>query len=208
MTFTFIGLGNPGDEYAQTRHNTGRIILEHFRVAHDFPEWKKDVKSQSLVSKGKIVDGKTTHTVTLVCPETFMNKSGISAKAFVGNVKEGGAAVAKAAERMLVVYDDLDLPFGTMKFSFNRSSGGHKGVESIIKAVKTEAFPRLRIGIAPTTPSGKMKKPHGGEVVEKVILGEFKATELAELKKMTKKINEGLEIFIHDGRERAMTFLN
>ncbi len=200
MTFHFIGLGNPGEEYAQTRHNTGQIILEHFRVAHDFPEWKNDMKSKALVSKGKV--GK--HTVVLVCPQTFMNKSGISAKAFVENGKEN----PKEAERMLVIYDDLDLPFGAMKFSFNRSSGGHKGMESIIKAVKTEAFPRLRIGISPTTPAGKLKKPHGEEAVEKVILGQFKKEDMAELKKLFRTIDEGLTLYIEEGRERAMTFLN
>jgi peptidyl-tRNA hydrolase, PTH1 family len=196
MTFTFIGLGNPGDEYKHTRHNAGRIMLEYFRKDHDFPEWKSDKKSQALVSKGKI----GTHTVTLVCPETFMNKSGVSTKAFVTSVK--------SAERMMVVYDDLDLPFGATKISFNKSSGGHKGVESIIKAVKTTAFPRLRMGIAPITPSGKIKKPAGEELIEKVILGEFTPEQITSLKKMSKQTNEALEIFVTKGREFAMTFLN
>ncbi len=196
MVFTFIGLGNPGEEYEKTRHNTGRIVLEHFRVAHDFPEWKSDKKSQALVSKGKI----GSHTVTLVCPETFMNKSGISAKAFVTNMK--------SAERMMVVYDDLDIPFGSGKISFNKSSGGHKGVESIIKAVKTQAFPRMRIGISPTTPKGKIKKPSGEVAVEKKILGDYTPDELKELKKLSKMTNEALEIFVKSGREAAMTFFN
>ena len=199
-TFTFIGLGNPGEEYIKTRHNAGRIMLEHFRKEHDFPEWKVDKKNSSLVSKGKISVGKTEHTVTLVCPETFMNKSGVSAKSFVTS--------PKAAERILVIYDDLDLPFGTGKISFNKSSGGHKGLESIIKAVKTEAFPRLRIGISPTTPSGKMKKPNGEVAVTKNILGEFSKDELVTLKKMSKKSNEALEFLITHGREKAMTFFN
>ena len=196
MTFTIIGLGNPGEEYQQTRHNTGRIVLEHFRIAEDFPEWKADKKSNSLISKGTI--GK--HTVVLVAPETFMNKSGLAAKNFSAN--------AKSAERVMVIYDDLDLPFGTSKMSFNKSSGGHKGLESIIKAIKTQAFPRIRIGIAPTTASGKIKKPSGEALVDKVILGEFKKEELAQLKKLSKKVNEALEIWIKDGREIAMNFFN
>jgi PTH1 family peptidyl-tRNA hydrolase len=196
MTFTFIGLGNPGAEYEDTRHNTGRILLEHFRVAHEFPEWKADKKSQALISKGKI----GSHSVTLVAPETFMNKSGVSAKSFVSSVK--------GAERMMVVYDDLDLPFGSAKISYNKSSGGHKGIESIIKAVKTEGFPRMRIGIAPTSPAGKIKKPVGDEKVQKHILGEFKPEELKELKKLSKRANEALEIYVTEGRERAMTAFN
>jgi PTH1 family peptidyl-tRNA hydrolase len=200
MTFFFIGLGNPGDEYKNTRHNTGRIMLEHFRLAHEFPEWQKkmaaDKKSIALISKGKI----GSQTVTLVCPETFMNKSGVSAKAFVTSVK--------GAERMMVVYDDLDLPFGSSKISFNKSSGGHKGLESIIKALKTEAFPRIRIGISPTTPSGKLKKPVGEDAVTKLILGPFKPDELTALKKLSKRVNEALELFVTSDREVAMTNFN
>ena|SRR5665213_2141943 len=196
MTFTFIGLGNPGKEYENTRHNTGRMMLEYFRVAHDFPEWKADKKSQALISKGKI----GSHSTTLVCPETFMNKSGISARVFATN--------AKSAERMLVVYDDLDLPFGSAKISFNKSSGGHKGLESIIKAVKTQAFPRMRIGISPSTPKGKIKKPQGDEAVEKKILGDFNTDELTALKKLSKRTNEALEIFVREGCESAMTAFN
>ena len=97
-----------------------------------------------------------------------MNKSGLSAKSFVTSIK--------SVERMLIIHDDLDLPFGVSKISFNKSSGGHKGLESIIKAVKTEAFPRLRIGIAPVTTSGKIKKPVGDAAVQKHILGELNRT--------------------------------
>lgn len=200
MTFTFIGLGNPGEEYARTRHNTGRIMLDFFRVSHDFPEWKKDSTSNVLISKGKITYGKKTHTVVLVCPETFMNKSGVSAKCFVDN--------AKSAERTLVVYDDLDMPFGRAKISFNKSSGGHKGVESIIKALKTKAFARLRVGISPVTPKGTLKKPSGESQVEKLILGDFKTDEMAVLKKLSHRANEALELFVTEGRESAMTFFN
>jgi PTH1 family peptidyl-tRNA hydrolase len=138
--------------------------------------------------------------VTLLAPETFMNKSGSSVKTLVAN--------AKAAERMLVVYDDLDLPFGTGKMSFNRSSGGHKGLESIIKGVKTEAFPRLRIGISPVTSSGKIKKPSGEEAVNKVILKEFSKDELSALKKLSKKVNETLALLVSDGRDKATGFFN
>lgn len=196
MIFTFIGLGNPGEEYEKTRHNTGRIMLEHFRAANDFPEWKIDKKSQALISKGKI----GSNTVTLVCPETFMNKSGNSIKQL--------AISSKSAERMLVIYDDLDLPFGRAKISFNRSSGGHKGLESIIKAIKTEKFSRIRIGTSPTTLSGKMKKPIGDSAVQKHILGQFSKDQLSALKKLSKKVNEALQTFISEGRERAMTEFN
>ena len=121
-------------------------------------------------------------------------------KSFVTNSKQ--------AEKVLVIYDDLDLPFGKVKISWNKSSGGHRGLESIIKALKTEKFARIRIGISPSTFSGKTKKPQGEQAVMKHILGKFKPDELLALKKLSKKINQALETFVTDGLERAMTEFN
>ncbi len=104
----------------------------------------------------------------------------------------------------MVIHDDLDIPMGSVKISFNKSSGGHNGVESIIKAVKTQEFVRVRVGISPVTPSGKIKKPSGEELVERQILGEFKKPELEILKKLSKKISEVLEKFVKEGKERVL----
>src|SRR5690606_12897922 len=105
----------------------------------------------------------------------------------------------KQAVDCLVVYDELDLGVGKLKISFNKSSGGHKGVESIIKNLKTKEFPRLRIGIAPVTPSGKVKKVLGEEAVVKHVLTKFKPSELDELKKVEKNVLKAIEIFIEKG---------
>lgn len=172
--YIVVGLGNPGEEYAHTRHNTGRMCAD-------------------LISE-KVKD------VKVFIPDTFMNKSG-SAVAKVVKSK-------KAAEKMIVIYDDLDLPLGKMKISYNRSSGGHRGVESIIKALKTEAFIRIRIGISPSTPSGKLKKPLGEKVVEKHILSEFKKAEMEVLKKVFKNIVTAVEVIKESGYESAMTGFN
>lgn len=195
MAYIFVGLGNPGQEYEDTRHNTGRILVSLFGKAND-AEWKMDKKLNAQVAKIKI--GKSP--VTLVLPDTFMNNSGKSVKPLITSVK--------SAEKLVVLYDDLDLPFGTNKISFNKSSGGHRGVESIIKNIKTEKFARIRVGISPTTPSGKIKKPKGEEAVTKVILGKFKPEELTALKKLSKKVNEALETFVSEGLEKAMTGFN
>lgn len=195
MAHIIIGLGNPGEEYKDTRHNTGRMLVEWLGKAFD-ADWKTDKKLNATISKIKI--GKTT--VTLVLPETFMNNSGKSVKSLITSVK--------SAEKLMVVYDDLDLPFGTNKISFNKSSGGHRGLESIIKAIKTEKFARVRVGISPKTPSGKIKKPKGDEAVTKVIMGKFKDEEMKELKKLSKKLNETLEVFVSGGLEKAMTSFN
>ena len=134
MTYIFVGLGNPGEEYVGTRHNTGRMMIEFFAKEMK-AEWKYDKKLNGQTAKVKI--GKTS--ATLLLPDTFMNNSGKSVKPLlVPGVTWDKKKVEKAAEKLVVVYDDLDLPFGSSKISFNKSSGGHKGLESIIKALKTE----------------------------------------------------------------------
>ncbi len=135
-----------------------------------------------------------------ILPETFMNKSGNAVSPLITSIKK--------AKNLIVIHDDLDLPIGRVKMSFNRGSGGHKGVESIIKKIKTEAFTRIRVGISPKTPSGKTKKPIGGEAVQKHILGKFKETETKELKKIGKISAQVLEIFANDGLESAIAEMN
>jgi len=136
----------------------------------------------------------------IITPDTFMNKSGEALRPFVKNKKQ--------AEKLIVVHDDLDLPLGSFKISFNKSSGGHKGVQSIMDVVKTEEFTRIRIGISPATPSGKLKKPSGEENVERHILGKFKPAELATLKKLHKKIAEAIQVIVSESREKAMSEFN
>ncbi len=195
MAYIFVGLGNPGEEYENTRHSTGRMLLNMLGKSLG-AEWKDDKKLNSLVAKVKL--GKTP--IILFLPNTFMNKSGSAVKPLIGSLK--------AAEKLMVVYDDLDLPFGVSKISFNKSSGGHRGLESIIKAIKTEKFARVRVGISPTTGTGKIRKPQGEDAVTKVIMGKFKPEEMLQLKKLSKKIEEALETFVTDGLERAMTGFN
>ncbi len=196
MNYIIVGLGNPGDEYADTRHNSGRMVLEVFRKKNDFPEWEKDKTLKALVSRGSFGKDK----ITLLQPDNFMNVSGKSVAPLVKNAKD--------AERTIVIYDDLDLPLGIMKISFNRSSGGHRGVESIIKALKTKAFARLRIGICPATPSGKPRKPKGEDALLEFIVGPFKKPEMEVMKKVTKKGAEALVLILTEGREIATGKVN
>jgi PTH1 family peptidyl-tRNA hydrolase len=191
-----VGLGNPGEEYKKTRHNTGRIILDIIRKKIDADDFEFNKKINALVSEGKIGKEK----VMLIEPETFMNKSGLSLKSLITSKKKAGDLV--------VIYDDLDLPIGKMKISFNRGTGGHRGLESVAKQIKTLEFVRFRVGISPKTPSGKTKKPSGEQAVEKHILGVFKDPEMLELKKIGKHATEALEVFVEDGVEMAMTRFN
>ena len=133
-------------------------------------------------------------------PDTFMNNSGKVVAPLIKSKKD--------LADLIVIYDDVDLPLGKIKISFNRSSGGHNGVGSIIKHLKTEEFVRIRVGICPTTPTGKLKKPKGEEAILKFLLGEFKKEELAELKKLSKKITEAIDTFYTDGLGKAMSLYN
>ncbi len=170
------GLGNKGEEYEKTRHNTGLIILDLI---------KDDSNKKIIFFK----------------PNCFMNESGgpIATIARKNKIKP---------ENVVVIYDDMDIPIGKIKISFNRSSGGHNGVESIIKNLKTEGFLRIRVGISPHTPTGKLKKPLGEKAVLDFLLKDFKASEIAELKKVSKKINEALEMFVLEGKEKMMSIYN
>jgi PTH1 family peptidyl-tRNA hydrolase len=199
MKYTIVGLGNPGQEYEGTRHNTGRIVLD-FIQGEMGEEYKFDKKLNANVVSGNIGTGKKAVKITLIAPDTFMNNSGKA----VGQIVKS----KKAAEGLVVIYDDFNLPLGRMKISFNRSSGGHNGVESIIKAVKTEGFVRIRIGTAPETAKGDAKVPHGEEKIEKFILGKFKEDEMKVLKKISKKAMEAVEMIVKEGREKAMSVFN
>lgn len=191
-----VGLGNPGDEYKSSRHNTGRILAESFCKKEKFPEFKVDKKLKAVVSGGKMEKEK----VEVIIPETFMNKSGLSLKPIVTSKKK--------AQDLIVIYDDLDLAIGTFKISFNRGSGGHRGVESIVRTLKTKEFVRIRVGISPSTPSGKVKKPQGEKKVVDFIIGDFKPKELDAIKKVSKKINEALEMIITENYQKAMSVYN
>lgn len=191
-----IGLGNPGEEYKSSRHNTGRIIAETFSKKEKFPEFKVDKKLKAIVSEGKIGKEK----VEVILPETFMNKSGLSLKPIITSKKK--------AQDLVVIYDDLDLALGTFKISFNRGSGGHRGVESIVRTLKTKEFVRIRVGISPATPKGKVKKPIGEKMVVDFIIGNFKPKELEIIKKVSRKIHEALEMIATEGYPKAMSVYN
>lgn len=190
-----VGLGNPGEEYKISRHNTGFIILDYVLGK---VEWKQSSLTKALFCKDSIHE----KSVLYLKPQTFMNNSGI-AVSFTQNEK----AKIKP-EDIIVIYDDIDLPLGSLKISFNRSSGGHNGVESIIKKIKTREFVRIRIGISPKTPTGKIRKPKGEEKILKFLLGNFKDDELKELKKTSKKVKEIIEMIIIEGKEKTMSIYN
>lgn len=191
--WVIIGLGNPGNEYARSRHNVGRDILMAIAAREGFSEWKAHATSESLVVKGTFAGA----GVTFVLPETFMNKSGRSAQKFVKS--------PKAAARLVVIHDDIDLPIGRWKFAFDRGSAGHRGVESIMRALKTKAFVRVRVGVTPTGfLSRKLKKPAPGEGVVDFVLGKFSPGEQKDIARVTDEVRDGLVTLLTEGPEKAM----
>ncbi|OHB17331.1 MAG: hypothetical protein A2749_01855 [Parcubacteria group bacterium RIFCSPHIGHO2_01_FULL_45_26] len=155
----------------------------------------------------------TRHNVGRELAEYLRDKSKISgAKFFIPDefMNNSGRAVAKImigkkTFHLLIIHDDLDLPIGSFKLSFNKGSGGHRGVASIIKALKTEAFMRLRVGICPCTPKGSLRKPVGDDKIVAFILGRFKKPEQKIVLSMRKKIIKALNVLVLEGKEKAMS---
>lgn len=196
MALVIVGLGNPGKEYEKTRHNAGRSVVERIAKEEGFDDFVFNKTANALVAKGALGG----ESITLVLPETMMNLSGRAVMAFVKS--------PKAAKDLLVIHDDLDLPLGTLKMVCGRGSGGHKGVESIMRAIKTKDFARLRIGISAVGKKNQAKKVVGEEKVIKLVIGKFKPTEEVTVKKAYKKAAEAVCLFATSGVEAATMFAN
>lgn len=186
-TILIGGLGNPGEKFIKTRHNIGRETIALFRKDGGFPDFHFEKKWTAWVSEGKIGKTKTV----LVLPDTFVNKSGsgIAPTSRFYNIK---------ACDVFLIHDDADIPFGSTKLSFGKRSAGHKGVESVIKALKTRGFWRFRIGIG-----GKRDIP-----AENLVLKKFNAQEEKIARKIMKKTITAIRCVAADGPEKAMNEYN
>ncbi len=166
-----IGLGNPGKEFENTRHNTGFLFVDELAKHLKAGELTYNKKLKSEVVEVNYKLKAISYKLILAKPQTFINKSGEAVLALRRDKIK--------SENILIVHDDIDILWGNFKFSFGRSSAGHKGVESIIKALKTKNFWRLRIGIQPTL------KKHTS--ADKVILKRFTPAEFKTLNQTIKK---------------------
>ncbi|MEK7576548.1 MAG: aminoacyl-tRNA hydrolase [Patescibacteria group bacterium] len=162
-----IGLGNPGKEYTNTRHNVGRETAEAIAKYFKCDQFSPDKKYAGLVTKGLFGEEKAIY----ILPDTFMNRSG---KAL--------SDISTKPKDLIVIHDDTDLPLGTVKISFGKNSAGHKGVESIMRAIKSKDFWRVRIGIQKKKRVDSMK----------LVLQKFTPTERLIIKKIEKKVLEAL----------------
>jgi len=173
-----IGIGNPDEQHQNTRHNVGFMMLDYIAKKSGCDNFEFNKKLNSLVTKHKIGEKQ----VFLAKPQTYVNKTGEAAYKLRNFYK------AKP-EQILVIQDDLDIPFGNTKISFDKNSGGHRGIESIMKALKTKKFYRLRIGLATT----RLKKARQqsdkkrDEFIVKMVLSKFSPSERDEIKRIFKE---------------------
>ena len=196
LMFYIVGLGNPGDKYADTRHNVGWLVLDYCLA-----EWSLPNLIESKASSGRISDGLVAGSeVGILYPSTFMNNS--------------GSAVAKLVSKsevsnLIVVHDDIDLPFGEVKVVKGRGAGGNNGVKSIIEKLGSKDFVRVRVGIAPKSFwTGEMKRPAGGGPLERFVLKPFGSAELKKLPEVFNLVKGAIEIVVTKGVEEAMNQCN
>lgn len=182
-----VGLGNPGKGYERTRHNLGFMLIDLLARQTNAQVKRKDCRA--LVGRAEI-EGET---IELVKPQTYMNLSGESVSCLFGKSTD-----AKASE-MIVISDDLALPFGKIRLRPKGSAGGHNGLKSIIACLKTEEFIRLRIGIQPEHPINDTKR---------FVLEEFSRAERDDVEKILETCAEAVSVIIRDGIEKAMAQFN
>lgn len=184
--YLIVGLGNPGKEYANTRHNLGFRAIYNLAKTNNIT--KTIYKDHSLVATGKIAGER----VALAQPQTFMNKSGVAVEQLVRDYKV-------PLDKLIIIYDDLDLPTGKIRIKLKGSSGGHNGIKSIIDHLGTEQFARIKIGIG---------RPPEGVGVVNYVLEYFTEEEEKVIKDSLKDIIGVIETILSKGFQDAMTKYN
>lgn len=185
-----VGLGNPGRSYARHRHNIGFICLNHFARSQGIKFDKK--KGLARIGQGKVANNE----VVLARPQTFMNNSGQSVSRLVDKFNID-------PNDLIVIHDDLDLPLAKIRLSHGSSSGGHKGINSIIQELGTQDFIRLRIGI------GRPNKPEISEDdIIAYVLSDFTPTEKRAINNILPQVSEAILCLLKEGLTPAMNKFN
>ena len=183
-----VGLGNPGREYAATRHNVGWWLIDHLADVWHFDGWKKDGESQ--VANGTVAGVK----VRLVKPQTFMNLSGQALRNYVRR------PFWSAAKDLLVVVDEVQLPVGRTRVRARGSAGGHNGLKSVEHALGTQEYARLRIGVGPSDERKGIYKD-----LADFVLAPFARDERDDVLALMPQLTATIEIWLREGVEKAMT---
>ncbi len=181
-----VGLGNVGEKYCFTRHNVGFMVVDKWAIMNDVT-FKEDKKLKCFIGKYK----SGFEDIMLIKPTTFMNLSGEAVIAVMNYYKID-------VEDVIIVYDDLSLELGTIRFRPNGSDGGHNGIKSIIKHLGTSNFARLKVGIGPQPPIP----------AENFVLQNFYKDQLETLKPVLKKSIEGVQYYFENGMPKAQNAYN
>jgi PTH1 family peptidyl-tRNA hydrolase len=177
------GLGNPGPAYAATRHNLGFRLVD--RVGAALGASVVDRRYSALFGRARLAG----RTLYLLKPQTYMNRSGLA-------VREALQGLGLGPEHLWVAHDDVDLPLGRLRLRLRGSSGGHRGVASVIEAVGTEGFGRIRMGIG---------RPPAGVETADYVLRPFTPEEEPEVDRMLERAAEAVETLLREGAEAAMS---
>lgn len=181
-----VGLGNPGAEYAATRHNAGFMVVDQLAAAWNISSWRS--RSEALVAEYR----ELAEPVLLVKPQTYMNLSGNAVGALMRWYKI-------EPKDVIVVYDDMDLPTGRLRLRLKGGSGGHRGIESMLSQLGSNDFLRVRVGIG---------RPPAGWTVVDYVLSRFAAEEAASVTEGVERAAAAVECIVKDGMNKAMNRFN
>ena len=187
LTHLVVGLGNPGDKYTFTRHNTGFMALDF--IAEKCGVRVDRARVQSLCADARIGE----HRVLLMKPQTFMNLSGEA-------VREAADFYKIPPENILVLFDDINFDVGVMRIRRNGSDGGHNGIKSIIYQLNSDAFPRVKIGVG--------KKPSPDYDLADYVLGTYSDADKKILFSMFSRVYDGVELILSGQIDKAMNLYN
>jgi peptidyl-tRNA hydrolase, PTH1 family len=190
--FLIVGLGNPGAEYEHTPHNLGFMVVD--RLAQDNAIRVTRKENGSLVGIGSI----RGHQIAVAKPQTYMNLSGSAVK---GLLERYGLT----PDRLVLVYDELALPWQELRIRPRGSAAGHNGVKSVIGSLGTQDFPRVRIGINPPDHSGKVRPVGEGA---KFVLAPFRRAQKQEVEEVVGQAAAAVESILAEGVEKSMTVFN
>ncbi|RHY18875.1 hypothetical protein DYB36_005873 [Aphanomyces astaci] len=234
-----VGLGNPGEKFKMTRHNVGKMAATHFLQQHTASPWMdgkgvhgevltaqisfSEAKGDDLIDqiserrKKRTLDEGVPYPVADVhglLPSTFMNRSGMSVRSYMDLHRfrlKNNALVMNKHDELLVLTDDISLPFGTCRFKAKGGHGGQNGVRDVIKCVATEKFARFKIGIGCPTwfrnPSNKGNPPPGLQL-DQYVLGRFQPHEQDDMAKLMAYCTALLHVYVHRGLNDAMMVAN
>lgn len=187
-----VGLGNPGEEYGNTRHNVGFLVVDEFSKKYQI-DLKYEKKLSSWYGKKKLAVNGNLYEIIVAKPDTYMNKSGVAVSKLLNWFK-------LEPLDMIIIHDEVALDLGKIRISFGRSSGGHHGIESIIESIGgTKDFARIRLGVGPDP---------GGDVRANYVLGKFTSEDTKLLKKVVDLSVEAIETLLVKGEEYSMNKYN